>query len=572
MKKRVISVAVAGLLCVTMLSACGDEQPKIEAPEAPELVEITDLPTLSFENAVLEENTLTINTTNASRISLPEYTAKDRFGNEIADSQVTISHSCNGVLDNEIEYKTNANKSYYKVGKHVFVFEVEDPDNKNLKAYYNVYLNVYQNLFQMKNDKMVLENELSDSPTYKSNDTGFGVNFFDMEKGEVYYAEATFDAVAPSDNNGAGWGIGMMHATDTDGKYALKDYYVVSDSGAKWVHKYSYGWNPDSVMHSDYYLRQGLEDPAFSEDDNTIKIAVARVENVFYSFLNDELVDKFVYSGLTDTGSYAGIIMRGDDSSTPYPGKASDIGFIVGDEARAKILALEEESDYYRDFGYARLTDAMAGQAPAAFTENSFEFTTAPSEGDWWQAAVRSNVLLAGKSSVEFDCEVTKAVSGTGTIRMYLKQADGTSDPTNAQGFYNGLQLNFDSGAKMPSKAATEALAAQENGGFEHVVKNTHALTIDGNAAKLHIKIEMEPLYSDTDHTDGKTKFTYTITQLNKNGEEVGKVATFSEFALQDAIRYVTVDEVHDFYYLSFMSGNVKFKVSNLQCTGYKVY
>ena len=32
MKKRVISVAVAGLLCVTMLSACGDEQPKIEAP------------------------------------------------------------------------------------------------------------------------------------------------------------------------------------------------------------------------------------------------------------------------------------------------------------------------------------------------------------------------------------------------------------------------------------------------------------------------------------------------------------------------------------------------------------
>ena len=124
----------------------------------------------------------------------------------------------------------------------------------------------------------------------------------------------------------------------------------------------------------------------------------------------------------------------------------------------------------------------------------------------------------------------------------------------------------------MPSKAATEALAAQENGGFEKKEKNTHALTIDGNAAKLHIKIEMEPLYSDTDHTDGKTKFTYTITQLNENGEEVGEVATFSEFALQDAIRYVTVDEVHDFYYLSFMSGNVKFKVSNLQCTGYKVY
>ncbi len=71
----------------------------------------------------------------------------------------------------------------------------------------------------------------------------------------------------------------------------------------------------------------------------------------------------------------------------------------------------------------------------------------------------------------------------------------------------------------------------------------------------------MEPL-----NTDGKTKFTYTITQT-----ETGKKVTFSEFATQNALNYVSEDEVNDFYHLTFMTENLEFKVSNLQCTSYKV-
>ena len=46
---------------------------------------------------------------------------------------------------------------------------------------------------------------------------------------------------------------------------------------------------------------------------------------------------------------------------------------------------------------------------------------------------------------------------------------------------------------------------------------------------------------------------------------------TFSEFATQEALNYVSEDEVNDFYHITFMTENLEFKVSNLQCTSYKV-
>lgn len=76
-----------------------------------------------------------------------------------------------------------------------------------------------------------------------------------------------------------------------------------------------------------------------------------RVGEVFYSFIKDGLTDKFVYSGLNDRSTCAGVLMLGKDI-TPYPGKISDMYFAIGDEAGAKVQKLETLAKY-QDFGYA---------------------------------------------------------------------------------------------------------------------------------------------------------------------------------------------------------------------------
>ena len=172
---------------------------------------------------------------------------------------------------------------------------------------------------------------------------------------------------------------------------------------------------------------------------------------------------------------------------------------------------------------------------------NSFEFKkTENFSNDWWDVAVKANVAFAGKSKVEFDYELTNAPNGAGTVRMYVKQLMGTSDPTNSAGFYNGLQLRYADGSFIPHTAVTEVYKKSDTEEiWDHYPNANIELgnQFDSDKTKFHIEIMMEPL-----NTDGKTKFTYTITQT-----ETGKKVTFSEFATQEALNYVSEDEVNDF-------------------------
>lgn len=558
--KKIFAILIAIVSACMIFVSCADSQE--HKGESPVLEEVNVLPTMEFENETIENNSITIDTTNKTRIILPDYIAKDFRGNVLPVSNIRIRHSLNGKIDDSVTYNAGSNsKTYYEVGRHIFTFELTDTENSNLKSYYNVFLNVYQSIFQTVNMDAVLENELSDHPTYRSITSSYALNYFDMNKGKVYYAEAVFDSVDKAANNGMSWAIGMLHATDTDGRYALRDYYRIEDNGEKWSHHYVYGWTPDCVVSSDYYKEQGYPDWKFSEPGEKIKIAVARVGEVFYSFINDELTDKFVYSGLNDRSTCAGVLMLGNDI-TPYPGKISDMYFVTGDEAEAKVQELESSAKYYQDFGYARVLD---GHDTVTFTENSFEFKkTENFSNRWWDVAVKANVAFAGKSKVEFDYELTNAPNGAGTVRMYVKQLMGTSDPTNSEGFYNGLQLRYSNGALIPQTAVTEVYKKHDTDEqWDHFPNKEidFGENFVSEKAKFHIEIMMEPL-----NTDGKTKFTYTITQT-----ETGKEVTFSEFATQEALNYVSEDEVNDFYHITFMTENLEFKVSNLQCTSYKV-
>lgn len=580
-KLRILALTVAVFMCSSALFACGGSNDDVTpAPPTPPAKEkVSELPTLDFDGEKLENNSLIITVTNKSEINLPEYTAKNCYGEIMDGSAVSVKHLFNGEADDAVTYNAGANRrTYYAVGRHSFEFKVTDSDDAAIVNRYYVYLNVYQNLFKVVGNRDVVENELSNSPTLRTNDPGFALSWFNLDRSEVYYAEATFDSVDKNANNGRDWGIGLSHATDEDGGYTLKDYYRIYDWGNKWAHRFSRGWNADSSFTNDYYAAQGIVDPEFNVANKKITIGVARVGDVFYSFLNGQLTDKYVYAALKGRKTFPGICLIGNDVE-PYPGIASNMKFVGGSEAETLIAKLVGEDNYYKDFGYARVLD---GYEAATFTEDGFAFDKIKnfdsSKRNWWNCAVKTNNYFGGNSKVEFDLETVGDQTDFGVLRIYLKKAVNSSDPTNVEGFYNGLQLIYFGNHNRPGGANIETVQKVENNGEvydEHTkeknadgsdrYENFDGANVFGNSAKLHVEIHMQPLAGEK----GETKFTYTFTEV---GKDAPNSYTFSSFATQGASPCESEAEYNELFYLAFMTEGVSAKISNLKVTANKVY
>lgn len=573
-KISALIIALTLIMGLTLVTACNKEPttddktsqstdggtPDVEVP-------VSALPTLTFENKELNNNTLVLNVTNKSQIILPEYVAQDCFGKNLAEDKIAITHTFNGSLDDSVTYNAGRNsKNYYAVGKHEFSFKLTDATDAQKISNYKVLLNVYQSLFTNVGGDSMIDGELSDNPTFKSNNKGFCLNFFNMDRTSIYYAETTFDSV-DMENYGKMWGIGMCHATENDASFALKDYYRIEVDGS-WSHKYSRGFVGDSIISSDYYEARGIEDPKFTVADQKIVIAVARINDTFYSFLNGQLMDKYTYSVLSGRKTSAGICLIGNDATNPYLGYASNFKFVTGDQAITLVEGLTNKTS---DFAYGRV---LSNRKAVTFSENGFAFDKLSNYKtyNWWDCAVKSNVLFGGKTRIEFDYETTKAATDNGTVRIWIKKAERGDDPTNAQGFYHGMQLTYAKGNTLPT-AVIPTEYRVEGGTAEHL----GVLDADGNVTeksfsvfnkattKFHITILVEPLEGDN---NAETKFTYTITEV---GVDNPQSMTYSHFATQAAAS-VETEENNELFFLTFMTENVEYKVSNFTCTGLRVF
>ena len=577
-KLRIFALAIVVLLTLSALVACAGNNVDV-VPVKPSETTVTNLPTMTFDDETPKNNTLVIAVTNKGQTTLPQYVAKNRFGKEMDNSSVTITHMFDGAVDNSVNYKAGASRrNYYTVGQHTFIFVVTDNTNSALVNYYYVYLNVYQSLFKILGNRDVLQDELSNSPTLRTNDPGFALSWFNLERSDVYYAEATFDSVDKEENNGRDWAVGLLHATDEDGSYSLKDYYRIYDWGNTWAHRFSRGWTVDSSFPREFYTAQGIEDPGFNQAGNKITIGIARVGDVFYSFLNGQLTDKYVYAALKDRKTSPGICLIGNDV-VAYPGTASNMKFVSGDEAKTLVDKLCGEDTYYNDFGYGRVLD---GYNAATFTDGGFAFDKigdfGASQRNWWNCAVKTNTYIGGNSKVEFDLETVGQQTSFGTLRIYIKKAMNSADPTNGEGFYNGVRLCYFGNTNRPGGANVETLqeiVEGENSRWEHMDEkdadgNSRYENFDGADvfsanAKLHVEIHMQPLAGE----NGETKFTYTFTEI---GKENPNTYTFFSYATQAPSSAESEDEYNELFFLSFMTDNVQCKISNLAVTAYKVY
>lgn len=558
MKKNKLSIL---LILVSLVSCSNVSNSTNGSNQTSSSVENVN-PIIKFEN-YRNQTEIEINLKSDSKINLPNYTITTADGNEIPEENVTIKHYFEGQLIEQEYLLGNLKAGTYDIGQHTFTFTAIDQNDSSKISNAKVSLNIYQKIFH-DGYGGVLKNEMSETPIYKTNDGGFTTANFYLERGKVYYAEALFDSVNTLERNDV-WGIGMLHSTadnPNDGTI-LKDYLKVGwiDGDEKipyWWHNYSPAWAPDSTISQAFYdHRSDLLNLDVHKLGSKIKYAIARNGDQFYTFINDKLVETYVYSGFTNRKTCPGILLQGNHAGRAYPGEVMNMKFYNDEEAIEKINSLKNNASM---FDYARLTEPKYDFA-IFDSKTSFYFDSLCTydnlEDDWWYDSVRANVLLAGHSKVEFDYEYLQGNNEYSEAKILISSATGSNDPTALSNVYSGVQLSYFGGT---SNIGYSGLYVQGASDDESIKVNNHFTGSNGmsyDVKKYHIIIEMEPLANDL----GQTKFTYTFVELDegKNG-----IHSNSHYAVQEQVNWVDTEELMDSYFITFNSYKLSYKVSNL--------
>ena len=237
---------------------------------------------------------------------------------------------------------------------------------------------------------------------------------FNMTASKYYYAEAVFTLKNPSGNSFVGlshslpvdsgtptrWLAAMVDRGDRN--FKIKDIDMTDKTGN------CFDYNLKDVLYRNQLVGYG----GLNDDDvHTVKVAVARVGEYFYTFINDQFVmvntDKD-YSEPTVPGIY-GIKLSDNEAGVTI----GNILWIVGEEAtNTKLNALY--TDKY--FGYHKWEKGPSfDKTDSGFTTSTDVKTSGDGEdgsanGCYMLSGITPYVVFDGDFKVEYDYTNTKAL------------------------------------------------------------------------------------------------------------------------------------------------------------------
>lgn len=236
-----------------------------------------------------------------SAISIPKVACYDYMNNDISSSvTVTSDKDPNATYD----FKTGTFKSGVS-GRHTITYKVVDPDNPELFSEKTISLFVGIG-FTYNDGTFTVKTNNDGSQVVTSSNTSFGRSSLNVDASKVYYGETNI-AITPTGNaytagmahyipsNNNRWLASVINAGDTN--WNMKDFIAAN------------GWNMDGGPFSWQLLNNRLTDGKDSWGNNrttsvsTIKYAIARVDDKFYTFVNDHVVCVYTsnYYGGIDT-------------------------------------------------------------------------------------------------------------------------------------------------------------------------------------------------------------------------------------------------------------------------------
>ena len=254
----------------------------------------------------------------------PTYTAVSASGDDIS-ALVEITGSSAAVIDRE------SGKAVFKEdGAHTLTYSVVDPATGERMAH-SITVQRYRQLFSFCD----LGGELSQYATASeqfavSVNSGQGVGVFNLPASDLYYAETYINATTAT-----AFSVGMSHVEFLgDGAHSWLASLISATDG----------------MKNKFYVESGGLTEVFGASSSTglsvgqgFKYAVARKGNVFYAFVNDKLVGKYVNTALAEKMTIPAILTvakDGGDFVSAGGVKFMQIDYCDGNIAQEKITEL----------------------------------------------------------------------------------------------------------------------------------------------------------------------------------------------------------------------------------------
>ena len=257
---------------------------------------------------------------------LPTYTAVSASGDDIS-ALVEITGGQAVVIDRE------SGKAVFKEdGAHTLTYSVVDPAT-GVRMAYSVTVQRYRQLFSFCNLGGELSQYATASEQYAvSVNSGQGVGVFNLPASDLYYAEAYINATTATE-----FSAGMSHVE------------FLSDSAHSWLASLISA--TDGMKNKFYVESGGLTEVIGASASSGLsagqgfKYAVARKGNVFYAFVNDKLVGKYVDTALAEKMTIPAILTvaeSGGDFVSAGGVKFTQIDYYDGIAAQEKITNLLE--------------------------------------------------------------------------------------------------------------------------------------------------------------------------------------------------------------------------------------
>lgn len=500
---------------------------------------------ITYEVSTYSENDMKV--IQGESLTLPTVTCKDSHGNDLSKYIQVIDETDETAISNNVATSD-------VIGEHIvaynFVYSIGGVDTviNSKKIKYNVYRklfsyagsagtyndNWYDASFGVKDELVANEEQVVE--TYNS---GYSNSIFNMTPSKSYYAEIT---VNNPNNKWMGVGLSNNDPDDSstfyidcvegnDINYKIKDFNTTGTGS----------WSMDDGTLDTLQYQVGVYNNVdIEKSTKTFKMAILRNEDLFYHFVNDDLVCITRKEKYASVDTAPGIFVnQGGDKSVTF----TDIEY-YNDETKVatKLNALLEDGKQFiapytaggQSWAGDSLTNFNTVTKDDNYAEKGVNYTQVSADTHWNGGMVWNKVHFDGEFTYEYDYMPLALSTNTGEEKkMFLEVR-----PTNP----SAGDPDIDFGTKF---GGTEVVSL-ENASIEHWYEQGGSGGDWGNGGVVDFSKGFHYKLTRT-YNEGKTEATYTAI--------VSSIATPSQTMTRVKTSTKSLGKVYVFWHNVYMSG-----------------
>lgn len=400
-------------------------------------------------------------------------TVKSKTGEDL-DYTLTDETDEKAVLTKQADGSYNFIPKTYTGSAHTLKITVKNPDNEEETYSDTKTFDVYRQVMYPGSDGGTRESTW----TYNEKDqvigmknTGHFVNAFVMEPSKVYYAEMNFlnsynNILGSFNNDTQGFYLGMAHYVKNDKRWGLE----ANGDGQLWIQsaigRVQYGdkespyaqvfnggdgWaidneNQRELRQNNFFNNMFTKNAEGNVTSYEFKYAVARIDDMFYAFVNDTLVGTYSSPKFKDLVSVPGPYMRGAGTEGRMV-TMNKIQYYSGTEASDKVNELLNDGNIVNPYDSRSYNGAVNSNIRM---DSANGFTVLSDNGSTNDAVASPYAIFGGDFTLNWTYKKNNATN-TDVSDAYVRVRQGVD---NSDYFDLGINYPKDGQASLFAKAA----------------------------------------------------------------------------------------------------------------------